>query len=137
MGKKEVQSITLTRAEGPSAECDKPQAVTGWQEADMVLKRWAETAPKDCQTYDKCDFTITYSDGETYTGRYDLKNWLCEFPDLGKHVRDFVTFHAGQRKPAWMSDEQYQRVMNMPHIQELKPEFERFLKDYEIPGVVS
>ena len=132
-----VQSITLTRAEGPAEECDKPQTVTDWPEADKVLLQWAKTAPQDCKTYDKCDFTVTYKDGETYKGRYDLKHRRCEFPDLGKHVRDFVTFHAGQRKPAWMTDEQYQNVMKMSHIQEMKPEFERFLKNYEITGVLS
>ena len=139
MDKIRVESIELIRAEGP-VPLDPPRKLSRdkmWEQADKVLHDWSNTAPRDCKTYDKCDFVITYQDSETYKGTYDLKHWLCQFPDLGKHVREFVTFHAGRRKPAWMTDEQYQNVMGMPHIQEMKPEFERFLKNYEIPGVLS
>ena len=131
-----VKGITITRAEGTIEEVDRPKTVSSFEEADRVLREWSETAPKELG-YDKCDFTISYEDGETYKGRYDLKHWATEYPNLGKHVRDFVTFHAGQRKPVWMTDEQYQNAMGMSHIQEMKPEFERFLKNYEIPGVQS
>lgn len=140
MDKIRVKSITVTRAEGLIEEVGKPQTVSEdniWEKANKVLLDWSRTAPKDCHTYDKCDFIITYEDGETYKGRYDLKHLICEYPDLGQHVKDFVTFHAGQRKPAWMTDEQYQNVMKLSHIQEMKPEFERFLKNYEISGVLS
>lgn len=125
-----VKSIRLVRAEGPAEECDKPQTVSSWLEANRVLRQWSETAPRE-GGYDKCDFTITYEDGETYEGRYDLKHWSCEPPDLAEHVRGFVTFHAGRRKPAWMTDEEYES--RLPSIK--KPEFEHFLEHYEIGGV--
>ena len=136
MGKINVKSIILTRAEGPAAECDKPQTVTNWSEADKVLEQWSKTAPKDCKTYDKCDFIINYEDGETYKGRYDLKHWLCEPPNLAWHVRDFVTFHAGKRKPSWMTDKQYEYISSQEHFLQMKPQFERFLENYEILGVL-
>jgi len=127
-----ARSITLTRAEGPAAECDRPQTVSSWSDANLVLWHWSETAPSDCQTYDKCDFIITYEDGETYEGRYDLKHHICGYPDLGKHVRDFVTFHAGRHKPAWMSEEQYREFLETPYFKKMKSEFEHFLESYEI-----
>lgn len=127
-----VKSITLTRGEGPAAECDRPQTVSSWTSANRVLRQWSETAPKDCQTYDKCDFTITFEDGETYEGRYDLKHWACGYPDLAKHVRDFVAFYAGQYKPAWMSEEQYREFLETPHFKKTKSEFEHFLENYAI-----
>lgn len=123
-----LKSITLTRGEGPAEECGKPKTVFSWREADSVLRQWSETAP-ECNGYDKVDFTITYEDGETYKGRYDLKHHRCETPDLAKHVRGFVSFHAGKQKPAWMTDEEYQR-----YVSKMKPEFEHFLEHYEIGG---
>jgi len=127
-----AKSIVLTRAEGPAAECDKPLKVSSWTDADRVLRQWSETAPKDCRTYDKCDFVITYEDGETYEGRYDLKHWTCEYPNLGKHVRNFVAFHAGQYKPAWMSEEQYREYLETPYFKKMRSEFGHFLESYEI-----
>lgn len=131
MDKIHVKSITITRAEGPAEECDRPQTVSSFEEADRVLREWSETAPKELG-YDKCDFTITWEDGETYKGRYDLKYWATEYPNLGKHVRDFITFHAGKQKPAWMTAEQYESFLQQPHIQETKLESQRFLENYQI-----
>lgn len=131
MDKIHVKSITITRAEGTIEEVDRPKTISSFEEADRVLREWSETAPKELG-YDKCDFTITYEDGETYKGRYDLKHWATEYPNLGKHVREFLTFHAGKRKPAWMTEEQYESFLQQPHVQRVKLESERFLESYQI-----
>lgn len=41
-----IQSIVITRGEGPTRECGIPHTVTTWAEADRVLARMAITAPK-------------------------------------------------------------------------------------------
>lgn len=126
-------SITLTRAEGPHEEVGKPQTVTGerhstWIEADSVLRGWAGTAPES-GGYDKIDFVVTYEDGQTYRGRYDLKHWSVESPDLGKHVSRFVKYYAGLYKPPHMSQEQYQQYLSTvtpQTIEETKEFYERY-----------
>lgn len=77
MSKHIAVKFELTRAEGPTRECGKKQIATNWIDADKILKHWARNAP-DSGGYYKCDFAVTYDDGEVYTGRYDLKRHaLC------------------------------------------------------------
>lgn len=104
-----VKSIWLRRAEGPVALLGT-RTVSSFEDADSVLRRWAETAPEG-GSYDKCDFKITYEDGEIYEGRYDLKRLDYEWPSLRKHVSEFLRFISGTDKPAHLTDEQYQRVV--------------------------
>lgn len=109
MTKHKVTHITLIRAEGPTSECDKPKDVTSFLEANSALYRWSTSAPKH-GGYDKCDFWIEWEDGEKYEGRYDLTHWTKETPDLGRHVRSFVGYMAGTKKPLWMKPEMWERV---------------------------
>jgi hypothetical protein len=106
------KTITITRAEGLIEECDKPETATTWEEANAILRRWSDTAPKT-GGYDKCDFVIVFDDGQDYKGRYDLQHWECGRPDLAAHVRAFVNYLAGT-PPAWL----------------LKPGKENYLKHY-------
>lgn len=87
-----VKEIVIIRAEGPTALCGKPQRAGSWIEANTILRQNARTAPKG-GAYDKHDFTVTFDDGETYQGRYDLH---FEGPyDLAGHVRDMIGYLAG------------------------------------------
>ena len=128
--------IEITRAEGPHEEVGKPEVCTReayfgiWDCADRILIRWSHTAPK-AGGYDKCDFTVTWEDGETYNGRYDLKHHAVEFPNLAKHVYDFAMFHAGLWS-SWMTEEQYRDFLNRPDLMEAIPKFQHFLQTYEL-----
>jgi hypothetical protein len=64
--------ITLTRAEGPTAECGTKSA-SSFEEADAILSRWALTAPKG-GGYDKCDIDVLWEDGLMWSYRFDLTN---------------------------------------------------------------
>jgi len=124
----------LNRAEGPSALCGPAQPVTTWKDADNILRQWSRTAPDKGQGYDKCDFTITWADGETYTGRYDLKRHDGGFTDLlGYHVRSFLTFYSGNRRPDWMTPDQYEQTLNGVN----RSEYSDFLSKYEIGNTDS
>jgi len=131
-----VRSITLTRAEGRHEEVGKPitlqkgQHPDMWAAADKVLYGWSTTAPKE-GGYDKCDFVIEYDDGEKYTGRYDLYHHSIEFPNLSKHVYDFVRFTSGKYKGA-LTQEEYDKFKEQEHFKKLAPEFAKFLDKYEI-----
>jgi hypothetical protein len=95
------QTITITRAEGPTNECNKPKTAASWKDADAILLAWSRTAPEN-GGYDKCDFEVVFEDGHKYDGRYDLVHFRKEYPDLAKHVRVFVQYLAGI-PPHWMT----------------------------------
>jgi hypothetical protein len=85
--------------------------------ANCLLTELAETAPGPRGGYDKTAFRVTWADGEIYEGRYDLHHRQCrqENPngriDLGDHMRVFLEFYAGLRKPSHMSREDYEHCV--------------------------
>lgn len=105
----QVRNIELTRVEGMFHEVDRPYVTTSdcpWTEANTWLLKESVTAPEH-GGYDKLDFTITFENDKTYDGRYDLKHFSCETPDLISHVRDFVRFSAGVDCPDHMTEESW------------------------------
>lgn len=132
MGKIQPKTIWLQRAEGyiEEIERDGEHTVSTFAEAATVLKRWALTAPKD-GTYDKCDFKVTYADGDTYEGRFDLEYKHAQEADpLGAHMRDVVTFHAGVRCPAHMTSGKYAAFVGARPDKQI--EAAKFLTTYQI-----
>jgi hypothetical protein len=125
--KAKLHSITLTRAEGPTILCDKPVSVSTFSDANITLRRWADTAPKH-GGYDKCDVSIEWSDGTTYGLRYDLVHWTVESPDLKKQLRYSNRYYCGDYRPDHMSEEEYKRSLSRPMWKDII-EFHRRLRD--------
>jgi hypothetical protein len=124
-----VQSVFLERAEGPTAECIAVTVPT-LTEATATLRRWSWSAPKPGGGYDKCDFRVTFADGETYEGRYDLQRDLAGEGPLSKHIRDFMLFCAGQRRPSHMTEDVYRGFV---HVQFGDPApYLEFLARYDL-----
>lgn len=109
-GRVKVQEITIERAEGLIEEC-KAVTVKDYNEANAVLMSMSATAPAN-GGYDKCDFWITFENGRTYEGRYDLKHHSVEIPDLAAHVRDFVRYSSGIDCPDHMTEESWREFLN-------------------------
>lgn len=105
MNKIKVKEVFLERAEGPVADCIKV-TVPSLAEATNTLMRWSWTAPKDLG-YDKCDFRVTFEDGEVYEGRYDLKRGLKDEGSLQHHIVSFIEFYAGKHKPPHLTEQKY------------------------------
>jgi hypothetical protein len=106
-----VKSVELERAEGPVEECVKValEGPDSLETAQAVLAKWGLTAPEKGGGYDKCDFKVTFEDGETSEGRYDRQN--TGLNDSGETIagqmKNFLGFLAGTKRPAWMSDKQW------------------------------
>lgn len=130
-GKVKAVRFDLERVEGRHSECVKV-SVTTWAGADSILRQWAHTAPDD-GSYHKCDFKVHYADGETYEGRFDLKRHDVTMPEalLFHHMWMHVTYHAGCRKPDWMTVEQYLTARAEMNPQTVA-EYVAFLYAYEI-----
>lgn len=67
----EVVSVELDRVEGDVDECGL-SIVNSLHSANLVLKDWAWGMEEDRGGYDKVDFTVHFSDGSSYSGRFDL-----------------------------------------------------------------
>ncbi len=80
-----IKCIELHRVEGSRHECIRLPVYT-FDAASIALARWAHTAPDD-GSYHKCDFTVTYTDGETYKGRIDLERRHFGGYDVKAHMR--------------------------------------------------
>jgi hypothetical protein len=112
-----VASITITRAEGRSHECGKTVTVTSWASAKAILFSWSMTAPRDLG-YHKCDFVVTWADGETHEGRYDLKHYTCESPNLARHVAWFYSCYGLRRIPPHYDNDK-DRERFIAHVHEV------------------
>ncbi len=105
--------------------------------ANSFLTGLAKTAPGPRGGYDKTAFRVTWEDGETYEGRYDLHHVQCrqENPngliDLGDHVRGFLEFYAGLRKPSHMKQEDYEHCIGC-HGSEFQAQCLEALEKYDI-----
>ncbi len=103
--------IHIKRAEGPSGECRNRWTALTFKNADEILSRMSNTAPKD-GGYDKVDFNIVDAAAKiTYSGRYDLKHYSVQVTDLKGHVVDFLEFCGGISKPERMTQAQYEECI--------------------------
>jgi hypothetical protein len=101
-----VLSIRLERWEGLSDECGQPVTVASFAEADALLMRWSETAPA-AGGYNKCGYLVTWPDGQTYSGRYDLVHHTREKPSLCADMADGAEYTLGKCCPLHMSEAEY------------------------------
>jgi len=125
-----VSKIVITRAEGLTKLCGKPHMYSSWELAKYGLARDNSTYPGMNQGYDKHDFVVYFEDGETYSGRLDVKQLICgdNDQDVKKHVNEFMSFYAGIFKPGWMSLENYEKALSDVN----REEYLEFLRKYDV-----
>lgn len=112
-----VKEITLTLAEGPTHLTDKPITVHSWIDAMTALLVWKIKLFPDSKRiggYYKTDFVVTFENGNTYSGRFDIAG--DEPCCLASHVWRSVSFLSGRRKRPDMTDERY-----LAHLDQIDP----------------
>lgn len=64
--------------------------------------------------YDKVKFSIKWSDGTVFGGRYDLVHPEAsnEIACFGEQARRYFEFSSGLKCPSHMTERQYQQVLN-------------------------
>ena len=125
MNKIAVKSITIHRAEGPSALCRKTTH-KNWVEAEKRIIGIRSTVKHN--GYDKCDFVVIFEDGETYEGRYDAMSLASSGFGLAAHVNSWLGYNAGTMKPAHMTDKQYQE--SLARSEQRNPGFAKECKEF-------
>jgi hypothetical protein len=102
-----VIKIVVTRGEGFTRECGTPHEVSSFADADRVLSTMARTAPEH-GGYHKVDFVVTFADGETYRGRYDLKREdIGAYDAIGQQMVRYLKLAAGTYCPPHWSAEDH------------------------------
>lgn len=156
---KKAIKIEIERAEGRTEECIKVECTareattTGyhgrrgirgypvgtwatdvWTRANAILASWSHTAPRS-GGYDKCDFKVTYEDGEEYEGRYDLTHMSVDgYPSLERHMGSFLGCISGRRKPAHMKTVDYERYLVPYRANGTSENAAKFMDEYEMGG---
>ncbi len=100
-----VKSIRLNRGEGRTEDCNRPVEVATFAEAARTLRRWSNSAPREQDGgYHKCDFTVTFTDGSVYSGRYDLQR-RDDFmiPRIEDQCLRTLLMYTGRKFPAHMT----------------------------------
>jgi len=137
-----IKQVSLTRLEGPTKQCNQQINCRTMDDANVVLRNWAKTAPKG-GGYDKIEYVIHWIDGTDYIGKYYLRH-LDQLqddgsrpPDLLNAVRHYVGYMARlpEYKPATQTDEEYFVETNFYPGQALRytEYYEKYL-DPEIKG---
>lgn len=109
-----VTKIEFQMVEGPSGSKFMRKATfTTWEGVNAHISRARHSGDVPERGYNKCDFWLTFEDGETYEGRYDLsQDPQQDALTLDGHVREFNAFYAGQRRPAHMTERAYEEFMH-------------------------
>lgn len=125
-----VERIEITRAKGPSVFCGKTKVYRSWKDARVGLAMDNRTYPGPGQGYDKHDFKVVFQDGEIYSGRLDVKQYVCQDndQDVQRHVREFVAFYAGLFEPLWMQKKPglYQETIKGENQEEYRAWLEKY-----------
>jgi len=134
----QVKEITITRADGPAALCNKPKYFDSFESVSSWLMRESGSFPKT-GGYDKHDFKIVFVDGETYEGRLDCKHHECPDNDLNllQHVLTFCKFYAGKMDvlPDHLTKEDYRRLMDNYGMDTTK-QYADLLEKYILPAAI-
>lgn len=110
-----VKEVWLRRAEGRVSEC---VAVTlpSLDEANKTLARWSHTAPGAGGGYHKCDFMVTWENGETYEGRFDLQHMgEAGYPSIERQMARYMRFIIGEWRPPHTTQDQYETYLSEVH----------------------
>lgn len=89
-----------------------------FSEANAVLRKVAQNNSLR-PGYDKVAFRVTWEDGTPYEGRCDIhhieerQETTSGLVDLAEHIRDYITFIAGERRPRHMTEKEYQELLRM------------------------
>jgi len=131
--KAQVKNIMIRRAEGVDGfDHYKAFNFPNFELAQKHLAAISVNSPKpDEGGYDKTDFEITWEGDldDSYSGRIDLKyGGLGDGETLREHVKSFLLFSAGEKKPDHMTQAQYDRYVT----EAMRAEAREYLDTHEI-----
>lgn len=108
--------ITLERIEGPLHEIGRvatfeigdETSEDLWNRAADELALWGHSVLDVGSNTDRCDYVITFADGESYSGFYFLAPTIRTRPDLRRHLQAYLEHNAGRCRYPHLTEKQYQ-----------------------------
>ncbi len=128
MTKVEVSKVEILGGEGVIDFVDQFKGVyPSIEVADKALALLAHRAPES-GAYNKTDFVVTWSDGESWEGTLCLNRDHRRSSDiLGDHIRAIVDYESGDATPTHLTREQYTDFMRR-RLREYPQHCENFRK---------
>jgi len=128
----DVKLIVIERAEGLHELCVTRTFKTFDDANDWLLGN-SETYPKN-GSYDKHDFTVIFTNGQTYEGRLDCQHASMPDPDLSvnHHMIDHLNWLAGRTQNPYCGKEKYQEIMVENEAEGYKQQAEEWLDNYNL-----
>jgi hypothetical protein len=109
---------------------DFPQV---WAEANEVLLRWSQEAPRGGQVQ-AIRYAVFFMDGVKHEGVFDLTHWSSGMPNLTRHVQQTIDLCSGSVRPPFMSRRFFEWVLDQrPGESE---HYEKLGTDYQIGDAV-
>lgn len=130
MNKIPVVKVELTFTESQNFQCprsfDSLDAANAfiWTQNHRAIQAKNE---KKMLGYFKTDFTLTFADSNTYSGRYDIGS---DDKDLSSHVINFAEVYGGIRKPAHFQDIDWEQFKKQ--YEKYAPDYKEFLEKYKL-----
>lgn len=127
--------IEIGFSESPHIQRNKAPAFNSMTDANVFFNaqnRDAEAARENGKLlgYYKTDFKITFEDGYTYNGRYDIGS---DSPDLTSHVKSFAQCYSGRVKPGHMTDKQWDGFLHNHYVtDDSRKDFAFILDNYDL-----
>lgn len=131
-GKIKVKEITFIWSE--SSMIKDNLTVSTFAEAEELIKNAAIYVNGG---YDKTKFIITWTDGDTYTGRIDIEKEYADIKTpIKDHITDWLLFLTGDKKPSHMIVKAYEDTLKAYAIPEdEKQQFYNFLEKYALTDI--
>jgi hypothetical protein len=101
-----------------------------WAKANALIAQIAARCPKDMLGCLKCGFTVTFDDGDTYEGRFEVKPFGSG--TLEAHIKHHCEFHSGRATAPWMGEKRYRAFLEDVVKPEAQAAYAKILDEYEL-----
>lgn len=125
----------MTAWEGPHKLIEEGARSHGtWAEANRHLYRIARVAPTNGSYY-KTGVSFEWQDGREYGFRVDVtREHVRQFDPLARELKNELRFFSGRWRPAHLSEENYQKILEQFACdQAARERLGRILDECEIP----
>lgn len=90
--KTKVKEIVFEIVEWEEWQPQREQYFFTWDRVNQAIEVYQTIAP-DNGSYFKCDYKVTWEDGETWTSRYDMTR---DSGSLGEDVKSCLIYYSGR-----------------------------------------
>lgn len=101
-----------------------------WTKVNGLIAQIAAQCPPDMLGCLKCGFMVTFEDGETYEGRFEVKPYGSG--TLEQHIRTHCVFHSGRETKPWMGEKRYRAFLDDVVKPEAQAAYAKILDEYEL-----